>query len=82
MRALHKSGRKIASVDNRITSLVITLDSRGAIRDISLKGTSGLKLLDDAAIESFNQAGPFPNPPKGMVKNGVATIEWGFVVKS
>jgi protein TonB len=82
VKALHKSGRKIAAVDNRITSLVITLDTRGAIKDIALKSTSGLKALDDAAIESFNQAGPFPNPPRGMVKNGHATIEWGFVVKS
>jgi outer membrane biosynthesis protein TonB len=44
--------------------------------------TSGIKELDDAAIESFNDAGPFPNPPKGLVVDGKVTIEWGFVVKS
>jgi TonB family protein len=82
VKALYKSGRKIASVDQRITSLVITLDDNGQIKDIALKSTSGMKALDDAAIESFSRAGPFPNPPKGMIKDGLATIEWGFVVKS
>ena len=50
--------------------------------DIVLKSTSGVKELDEAAVESFNQAGPFPNPPKGMLKNGKATIDWGFVVNT
>ena len=38
--------------------------------------------LDDAAVESFNKAGPFPNPPLEMLKKGQAEIEWGFVVKA
>jgi len=42
-----------------------------------------VKELDDAAIESFNKAGPFPNPPKDLISNsGTAIIKWGFVVKS
>jgi len=49
---------------------------------VRIIGTSGIKELDDAAIESFNEAGPFPNPPKGMIRNGRVTLEWGFVVKS
>ena len=47
-----------------------------------LKSTSGVEELDAAAIESFNKAGPFPNPPKEMLENGRAKIEWGFVVKT
>ena len=66
----------------RITSLKIKLDSKGNIVNIFVKGTSGISELDDAAIESFNKAGPFPNPPSGMLQNGFALIEWGFVVKS
>ncbi|MCY4524316.1 MAG: TonB family protein [Halobacteriovoraceae bacterium] len=80
--ALYRSGRRLASNNTRITSLRITLDKKGNIVDISIKTTSGIQELDDAAIESFNQAGPFPNPPREMIKDGVATIEWGFVVKS
>ena len=81
VNALMKSGRRIPANGERITSLTVILDSRGNIIKVQLKGTSGVKELDDAAVESFNKAGPFPNPPKGMIKNGIARIEWGFVVK-
>lgn len=80
--ALYKSGRRIPASTNKITSLLITIDNFGNIVDIKVKGTSGVRELDDAAIESFNRAGPFPNPPSGMMKDGIAQIEWGFVVKS
>lgn len=80
--ALYKSGRKIASDQEKITALEITIDQKGNITQIAVKSSSGVKELDDAAIESFNKAGPFPNPPKGMLKDGIAKIEWGFVVKS
>ena len=79
--AYMKSGRRIASNSNKITSLTITLDQKGKILDIFVKSTSGIREFDDAAVESFNQAGPFPNPPKGLMKNGKAILEWGFVVK-
>ncbi len=79
---LWKTGRRIASNENMITSLQITLDDKGNIVRINVKGSSGVQELDEAAIESFNKAGPFPNPPSGMMKNGLAVIEWGFVVKS
>tara|TARA_B100001971_G_scaffold214585_1_gene252870 strand:- start:78006 stop:78914 length:909 start_codon:yes stop_codon:yes gene_type:complete len=77
-----KSGRTIASGQNHLTSLIISLNSKGEIVKVKIKSTSGLKELDEAAVKSFNQAGPFPNPPKGMVKNGYAVIEWGFVVNT
>jgi TonB family protein len=75
-----KQGRRIPASDNHVTSLLIKLNSQGEIVNVKVKSTSGIKELDDAAIESFNQAGPFPNPPKEMLVNGLATIEWGFVV--
>jgi TonB family protein len=80
-QALFRSGRKIASQDY-VTSLQVTLNQRGEIIAVKILGASGVKELDDAAVESFNQAGPFPNPPKDLLVNGKATIEWGFVVKS
>jgi protein TonB len=49
---------------------------------VLILSSSGQQELDSAAVESFNKSGPFPNPPKGMLKNGVAVLEWGFVVKS
>ena len=80
--ALIKGGRQVASDENLITSLEVTLNSVGEIVAIAIKGTSGVKELDDAAVESFNDAGPFPNPPKGLVENGLVKVEWGFVVQT
>lgn len=77
-----KEGRQIASEENLITAVVVTLNEAGEIIDVAIKGSSGVKELDDAAIESFNEAGPFPNPPKGLVQNGRVQIEWGFVVNT
>lgn len=79
---LYKAGRRPASGENLITAITVVLDDRGNIMDITIDGTSGVRELDQAAIESFNKAGPFPNPPKGMLSGGRAIIQWGFVVKS
>ena len=80
--AIFRSGRRLPASDNLITSLQVTLNTKGEIVGVKIMGSSGVRELDDAAIESFNQAGPFPNPPKDLLVNGKATIEWGFVVKS
>lgn len=79
--ALIKEGRELAQ-DDLITALVVTLNAQGEIKSIEIKGASGVKELDDAAVESFNQAGPFPHPPRGLIENGLVKIEWGFVVKT
>jgi TonB family protein len=79
---LFRSGRRLPANENLITSLQITLNADGEIIAVKIVGASGVKELDDAAIESFNQAGPFPNPPKDLLVNGKAVIQWGFVVKS
>lgn len=80
--ALVKGGRQVASDENLITSLEVTLNAVGEIVAIAIKGTSGVKELDDAAVESFNDAGPFPNPPQGLIENGLVKVEWGFVVQT
>lgn len=88
-RSLHEKaeemagqGRRVPSSEDLITALRITLDERGEIIEIKILGSSGIRELDDAAIESFNEAGPFPNPPKDLIVNGKVTLEWGFVVQS
>ena len=76
-----RRGRAPASTAS-ITALAVVLDHKGKIIDITVKSASGIKELDRAAVDSFNKAGPFPNPPEGMLKDGKVKIEWGFVVKS
>ena len=81
-KARRLSRRGLSSNGNKITALIVILDKLGRIVNVHLKSTSGVEELDAAAIESFNKAGPFPNPPKEMLENGQAKIEWGFVVKT
>ena len=80
--SLLNNKRSVSQDDNLITSLVVTLNEVGQIINIIIKGTSGVQELDDAAVESFNQAGPFPNPPKGLIRDGEVVIEWGFVIST
>lgn len=80
--ALFRSGRRMPASQDLVTSLQVTLNAKGEIIAVKILGASGVRELDDAAVESFNQAGPFPNPPKDLLIDGKATIEWGFVVKT
>ena len=81
-QALFRTGRRMPASQDLVTSLQVTLNEKGEIVAVKILGASGVRELDDAAVESFNQAGPFPNPPKELLINGKATIEWGFVVKT
>jgi TonB family protein len=77
-----KGNRRMPSSEDVITSLQVTLDPQGEIVAIRISGPSGIKELDDAAVESFNEAGPFPNPPRDLIVDGKVVLEWGFVVRS
>lgn len=79
---IFKSGRSLASDTNHITALEIELNENGEIVKVDIKSASGIRELDKAAIETFNQAGPFPNPPAKMLRGGKAKIKWSFVVNT
>jgi TonB family protein len=79
---MYRTGRRLPANSQRITGVSVVMDERGNIIDVRVQSASGVSELDEAAIESFNRAGPFPNPPQGMIQNGRVQIEWGFVVKS
>jgi TonB family protein len=66
-----------------VTRLLVLLDTEGKIVKISRVGSSGIVDLDQAAIDAFHQAGPFPNPPKGIVEaDGFVRINWEFILKT
>lgn len=78
-----RQGRTIASEENKVTKLVIILNGAGNLVRVQVLGASGVRDLDDAAIEAFRQAAPFPNPPKGMIDaDGTVKIRWDCVVES
>jgi protein TonB len=78
-----RQGRTIASENSKVTKLVIVLNTKGNLVKVQVMAASGVRDLDDAAIEAFRQAAPFPNPPKGMIESdGTVKIRWDCVVES
>ncbi len=76
-------GRTIASEENKTTRLIIILNNAGTLVKVQVVAESGVRDLDDAAIEAFRSAAPFPNPPKGIIESdGTVRIRWDFVVES
>lgn len=80
---LFRQGRRIASDQDHVTKLLITLNEQGSLVKVQVLGESGVSDLDDAAMDAFRAAAPFPNPPKGIVEpDGTVKIRWDFVLES
>lgn len=80
---LYRGGRQLASDMDHLTRVLVTLNGRGEIVRVQVVEESGVRDLDSAAVKAFNQAGPFPNPPKGMADaEGKIEIRWDFILKS
>jgi protein TonB len=76
-------GRQLASSQNYITGVIVVLDRFGHVTKVQVLQGSGARDLDQAAVDAFNQAGPFPDPPSGLVdENGQIKIKWDFVLQS
>lgn len=74
---------KTVKEDELVTRVLVTLDDVGKVRKIARITSSGVLELDEAAIESFERAGPFPNPPKGIIESdGLVRIRWDFILKT
>jgi protein TonB len=78
-----KEGRSIASSEDKVTKLLITLDRVGHLVKVQVVGDSGVRDLDQAAIEAFQEAAPFPNPPTGIIEpDGTIKIRWDFILEA
>lgn len=83
VKIIYRQGRTIASQKDRTTQLMIILDSKGSLLRIEVLSSSGINQLDDAAVEAFKSAAPFPNPPAGMVESdGTIKIRWDFILEA
>ena len=79
---MYERGRQVSS-DEMTTKILVLLNASGNIAKISRVGSSGVNELDDAAIEAFQKAAPFPNPPKGIIDpDGFVRIRWDFILKT
>ena len=81
--AYYRSGRLLTSDMDHITKVLVVLNGQGEIVKVIILRESGTQELDSAAIAAFNKAGPFPNPPKGIVdRDKEVKIPWDFVLKT
>lgn len=81
---LFREGRSPAATNqDRITKVIVVLNSAGTLVRVQLIADSGVRDLDEAAIEAFRAAAPFPNPPAGIIEaDGTVKIRWDFVLES
>ncbi len=69
-------------VKDRLTVLSVTLAPEGDVKDVKLAKTSSLNFLDDEAKRAFVAAGPFPNPPRGLLNaHGEIEFQFGFLLE-
>jgi len=80
---MYKRGRSPASEMEHITKTLVTLNAAGEIIRVQVVGESGTQDLDQAAVQAFNKAGPFPNPPRGLIgRRGKIEIRWDFILRT
>ncbi|MFN8945897.1 MAG: energy transducer TonB [Pseudobdellovibrionaceae bacterium] len=83
MDKMFKQGRSIASTEEKVTKLLIILNEKGILTKVQVVMDSGVRDLDEAAIEAFKLAAPFPNPPQGIADaDGTIKIRWDFILES
>jgi TonB family protein len=79
-RVRDPTGSRYFSKD-RTTVLAVTLNPQGTITEIKVARSSGLDFLDQTAIDAFEKAQPFVNPPPGLADaRGDIRFTFGFHV--
>lgn len=81
---MYKERRAPASLnEDKTTKIIVVLNSTGTLVKVQIIGDSGVRDLDDAAVEAFRAAAPFPNPPRGIIEqDGTVKIRWDFVLET
>jgi TonB family protein len=75
----HDPYGNVYGVKDRYTVLNVELDSAGELHEVSVAQSSGVVFLDDEAVNAFQGASPFPNPPNGLVEHdGIIRFQFGF----
>ena len=77
------SARRTLAKSSYTTTVKYILNSDGALDYIEVTDESGNGELDDCVVRAFRVAGPFPNPPEGLIeKDGrVYAPDSGFTVQ-
>jgi TonB family protein len=79
---LSSSTRARLTLASYRTAVAFVLNSDGALESISVTDESGLPPLDEAVVQAFRIAGPFPNPPEQLIrKDGRIYLDMDFTVQ-
>ena len=62
------------------TEAGVSLRPDGTIVDLYVTQSSGLEALDIEAMQAFERAAPFGNPPAALVHNGLIQFAFSFNV--
>lgn len=78
-----RRGRQLASEHEYTTQIYVTLNHEGGVDRLQILTPSGTKDLDHAAVKAFDKAGPFPNPPKGLLNEAKKfVLRWEFILRT
>ncbi len=73
---------KVFGKKDRYTILGVVLNGQGVIQQLEIVHQSGLDFLDEEAVRAFQAAGPFPNPPAGLIDGtGRIVFRFGFLLE-
>lgn len=65
---LSSSARVRLTRPSYTTGIAVVLNADGALESITVTREAGLPPLDEAVVQAFRIAGPFPNPPEQLVR--------------
>jgi TonB family protein len=81
LRLRDPTGERFAYKD-RTTILAVTLNDQGSLTDVRVQRTSGVDFLDHTALDAFQKAQPFVNPPRGLAdSHGEIKFTFGFYLE-
>lgn len=73
---------RVFGVRDRLTVVEVTLNADGSLDDLYVKQDSGVVFLDEAALQAFRDAAPFPNPPDALLEeDGRIRFSFGFYLE-
>ncbi|MBX9767327.1 MAG: TonB family protein [Bdellovibrionales bacterium] len=80
---LLSADRSLAAQRDPVTRLFIIINRDGQLSGVQILQASGTHELDQAAVEAFKEAAPFPVPPQGIVdSDGNVKIRWDFALQA
>jgi len=66
--------------EERIVKVAGEIDETGALQKIHLQQSSGFSFMDEVALAVFKEKSPFSKPPRSILKDGIVSLDWKFIV--